>query len=148
MSDTPTFRDKLRAANPEIAERAEAHVIKESLARSLRSIRKSKGIVQTQIEARAEMAQTAVSRLEAPRGALPNLETLRRYLEACGVEMKFDLQEDADGGTFSLVIASGITPDALQMPTTNGAKVELHFTEGAEAEDATPQAVAARLARG
>jgi len=148
MTDQPTFRDKLRAANPEIAERSDLHDIKESLARSLRSIRKSKGIVQTQIEARSELAQTAVSRLEAPRGALPNLDTLRRYLEACGVEMKFDLQEDAVGGTFSLVIASGITPDALQMPTSNGVKVDQHFVEGAEAEDFSPAAAAARIARG
>lgn len=134
MTDKPTFRDKLRAARPDIAERAEGAEIKESLARSLRSIRKAKGIVQTQIEARAEMAQTAVSRLEAPRGALPNLDTVRRYLEACGVEMKFDLQADAEGGTFSLVIASGITPDALQMPTSASSKVDRLFPDAPDDE--------------
>lgn len=87
MTTKPTFRDKLRKVRPEIAEDAAKNKAKRELALALKALRKEKGLTQKQVEARSGLSQPVLSRLEAPSGALPNWETVTRYVEACGGHM-------------------------------------------------------------
>lgn len=103
-----TFRDKVRAKHPGIARRAQGHAVKRNLAFALRSIRKVKGISQKDIENHSGLAQAAVSRLEAPSGPLPNLETIRRYLDACDVDLDIGLYWDSDLEIASLVLSPDV----------------------------------------
>jgi len=43
--------------------------------------------------AAAGLSQSAISRLEAPTGALPTLETMMRYVSACNSHMLFSFSE-------------------------------------------------------
>lgn len=82
-----TFRDRLRAARPDIAERERRNEVKRKLAMALRTLRKRRGITQVELESRSGLAQSAISRLEAPTGALPQWDTVLRYVEACDGHM-------------------------------------------------------------
>ena len=81
------FRDTLLETFPELRERVEAQGPKRRLALALRALRTAQGLTQKEIEARSGLSQPVVSRLEAPTGSLPNWETVRRYVAACGGHM-------------------------------------------------------------
>jgi transcriptional regulator with XRE-family HTH domain len=82
MAET-TFRERLRARRPDIAEAEAGSEMKRKLAQALRALRKEKGLTQKDLERRSRLSQPTISRLEAPTGALPNLDTVMRYVEAC-----------------------------------------------------------------
>lgn len=88
MPETDTsFRGRVEAARPDIAERARGHELKRKLALALRALRKERGLTQKDVEARSGLSQSMVSRLEAPTGGLPNWETVARYVSACDGHM-------------------------------------------------------------
>ncbi|QFS83451.1 Helix-turn-helix domain protein [Roseivivax sp. THAF40] len=82
-----SFRSDLNRARPDIAEATRGHEMKRKLALALRALRKEKGLTQKDIEARSDLTQPMISRLEQPTGALPNWDTVTRYVEACGGHM-------------------------------------------------------------
>ena len=83
----PSFRERLRAHRPDVAERAQGNALKRKLALALRALRKERGLTQKDVEARSGLSQSMVSRLEAPSGSLPNWETVARYVGACDGHM-------------------------------------------------------------
>lgn len=83
----PTFRKSVERARPDLAERARGNEVKRKLALALRALRKERGLTQKDMEARSGLSQSMVSRLEAPTGALPNWETVTRYVAACDGHM-------------------------------------------------------------
>ncbi|MFT3973918.1 MAG: helix-turn-helix transcriptional regulator [Amaricoccus sp.] len=83
----PTFRERIEQARPDVAGRATGNEVKRKLALALRALRKERGLTQKDIEARSGLSQSMVSRLEAPTGALPNWETVTRYVAACDGHM-------------------------------------------------------------
>jgi transcriptional regulator with XRE-family HTH domain len=95
MMKQSTLRSRLRDARPDIAERASGNEMKRKLALALRALRKSRGMTQRDVEARSGMTQSMISRLEAPAGALPNWETVLRYVEACDGHMLLGFSLDA-----------------------------------------------------
>lgn len=61
-------------------------VTKEAIARALLDVRAHAGITQTQLTRRVGWDLSVASRLESPRGSLPDLATLATYARGCGVE--------------------------------------------------------------
>ena len=61
----------------------------------LREGRRKAGLTQRQLAERAGTSQAAVARYERAR-AMPDIETLQRLLEACGLELRFRV-EPLDG---------------------------------------------------
>ena len=78
-----TFRSKVHALRPDVAERLEGNEHKRKLALALRALRKKRGMTQKDVEAKAALSQPVISRLESPSGPLPNWDTVVRYVSAC-----------------------------------------------------------------
>jgi transcriptional regulator with XRE-family HTH domain len=68
---------------PASAQRMSKILGKHQIALQLRSLRKQSGLTQRDVEAISGLSQPAISRLEAARGALPQIETIERYVAAC-----------------------------------------------------------------
>lgn len=103
----PSFRRRLEAARPDIAERAQGHDFKRKLALALRALRKERGLTQKDVEARSDLTQSMVSRLEAPTGALPNWDTVMRYVAACDGHMLLGFSLEAIDAAAFLRARSG-----------------------------------------
>lgn len=58
----------------------------------LREARRKAGLTQRQLAARAGTSQAAVARYERAR-AMPDIETLHRLLEACGFELRLQVEQ-------------------------------------------------------
>lgn len=85
MSKEPrTFRDRMRETRPDVVERQERNARKQSIARSLRALRDSRGLTQSDVARKSGMTQSVVARLEALTGSVPKLESIERYVLACG----------------------------------------------------------------
>lgn len=82
-----SFRSRVLARRPDLEADGEGHELKRKLAMALRALRKEKGVTQKEIEQRSTLTQPMISRLESPRGSLPNWDTVMRYVEACGGHM-------------------------------------------------------------
>jgi len=72
---------------PDLKADEDGHELKRKLALALRALRKQKGRTQKDIEQRSTLTQPVISRLESPRGPLPNWDTVMRYVEACDGHM-------------------------------------------------------------
>jgi transcriptional regulator with XRE-family HTH domain len=81
------FRSRVLEMRPDAAETRAADEMKRKLALALRALRKRQGLTQKDVETRSALSQPMISRLEAPTGPLPNWDTIRRYVEACGGHM-------------------------------------------------------------
>jgi len=58
----------------------------------IRQARRRAGLTQVDLAARLQTTQSAVARWESG-GATPSLETLRRVIEACGLELRYGIAE-------------------------------------------------------
>ena len=58
----------------------------------VRDARRRAGLTQADLARRAATSQPAIARYERAR-ALPDLATLQRIVEACGLELRFELTE-------------------------------------------------------
>ncbi|WP_269581294.1 helix-turn-helix domain-containing protein [Roseibium sp. Sym1] len=81
---TRTFRDRMRDTRPDVVERQESNARKQSIAKSLRALRDSRGLTQSDVARKSGMTQSVVARLEALTGSVPKLESIERYVLACG----------------------------------------------------------------
>ena len=79
-----SFREELHHAYPELGDRQAENVRKRGIAIRLRALRDAKGLTQNQVAAVAGMTQSMIARLEALDGPLPRLESIERYVDACG----------------------------------------------------------------
>lgn len=101
-----SFKADLLKLRPDAAEDLRRNETKRKLAQALRALRKEKGLTQRDIEDRSTLSQPVISRLEAPTGALPNWDTVMRYVEACNGHMLLSLStrafdQEALAGTHS-----------------------------------------------
>jgi transcriptional regulator with XRE-family HTH domain len=58
----------------------------------VRQARRRAGLTQAELAARLETTQSAVARWESG-GATPSLESLRRIVQACGLELRYGIAE-------------------------------------------------------
>ena len=58
----------------------------------IREARRSAGLSQAQLAARVGTSQPAIARYERAR-SMPDISTLHRIVEACGLELRFELAE-------------------------------------------------------
>lgn len=82
-----SFRSRVLEERPDVVESYVGNEVKRKLALALRALRKTNGFTQMDIEKRSGLAQSMISRLEAPTGSLPNWETITRYVVACDGHM-------------------------------------------------------------
>jgi len=111
--DRMPFQNQLRRARPELAEHQAKNVRKRGIAVRLRALRDAKGLTQEEVAAAAGMTQSMIARLEALAGPVPSLETIERYVDACGGHLALlisDKQIDSERarGRFSEEIELGI----------------------------------------
>ena len=92
--DAPTrsFLQELREANPAGAELLDRSEAKANIARSLRAMRKARHMTQEEVSAASGLTQPMISRLEAPTGSMPDLNSVMRYVSACGGHLSMDFQ--------------------------------------------------------
>ncbi|RJL06023.1 hypothetical protein D3P06_05015 [Paracoccus aestuarii] len=103
--------ERMRAANPAGAALLDRHRAQADLALALRSMRKARGMGQTDLRRASEkhgrpLTQSVISALESPTAALPNVDGIVRYAAACGarVELSFIMGHD-DSGACRVVLA-------------------------------------------
>ena len=72
----------------------------------LREARRTAGLTQRQLAARAGTSQSAVARYERAK-SMPDIPTLQRLLEACGLELRFRVEplDDVQGRQIREAIA-------------------------------------------
>lgn len=80
----PPLRNELCRARPELAEHQAKNVRKRGIAVRLRALRDARGLTQDEVAAAAGMTQSMIARLEALSGPVPSLESIERYVDACG----------------------------------------------------------------
>ena len=77
-------RSLIREVHPDLDEADHQQTVRRELARRLRQTRKARGLTQAQIAERSGMTQSQISILEAPKGNMPGLTSIHRYMKACG----------------------------------------------------------------
>jgi len=85
-NNTP-LRGQLHQARPDLAERQAKNARKRAIAIKLRALRDARGLTQVEVAETAGMTQSMIARLEALSGPLPSLESIDRYVDACGGHM-------------------------------------------------------------
>lgn len=63
----------------------------------IRQARRRAGLTQAALAQRLDTTQSAIARWESG-GATPSLETLRRIVEACGLELRYSIAEPGGDG--------------------------------------------------
>ncbi|RAH96956.1 hypothetical protein DLJ53_30215 [Acuticoccus sediminis] len=99
---TPSLRERLRAARPEVVEHQKANAHKREIAIQLRNLRDARGMTQKEVAEASGLTQSVVSRLEALTGPTPQMQSIERYVEACD-------------GHMALVISSEEIPAELRL---------------------------------
>ncbi len=92
--DAPTrsFLQELREANPAGAELLDRNEAKANIARSLRAMRKARNMTQEEVSEVSGLTQPLISRLEALTGSMPDLNSVMRYVSACGGHLSMDFR--------------------------------------------------------
>ena len=89
-AQSSTFLQELRQANPAGAELLDRNAAKANIARALRAMRKARGLTQGQVSEASGLTQPMISKLEAPVGAIPQLDSVMRYVAACDGKLELD----------------------------------------------------------
>lgn len=105
-----TFLQELRQANPAGAELLDRNAAKANIARALRALRKARGLTQAEISEATGLTQPMISKLEAPVGGIPQLDSVMRYVTACNGHLNLD---------FRLGEMAGVQQDAAQHCTAS-----------------------------
>lgn len=79
-----TLQTELRCAHPTLAGRQAQNARKRGIAVRLRALRDARGLTQDEVAAAAGMTQSMIARLEALSGSVPSLQSIERYVDACG----------------------------------------------------------------
>ena len=75
----------------------ESNPLRAQIARQLRTARKEAGLTQAQLSAESGMSQPVISGMESPTGPMPEVESMDRFMRACGKKLwlGFDTAEAA-----------------------------------------------------
>lgn len=87
-----SFAQQLHAANPAGARLLDKNSAKADMAHAMRAMRKTRKITQDQIREISGLTQPMISRLESPLGPMPTLESVVRYVQACGGQVSMDFR--------------------------------------------------------
>lgn len=93
-----TFLQELRQANPAGAELLDRNAAKANIARALRALRKARGLTQAEISEASGLTQPMISKLEAPVGSIPQLDSVMRYVTACNGHLNLDFRLEEMAG--------------------------------------------------
>ena len=85
LHDYVSVREELLHESPEARELWRKTEAKRRISLMFARMRASKGLSQKDIASFAEWDKSYVSRLEGAQGGLPDLQTLTRFAEACGL---------------------------------------------------------------
>ena len=80
-----SFREKMLAIRPDVAERRRLHFDKGQRAMKLRGLRDGAGLTQDDVAAAAGIEIAEVERLECLVGPLPTQNEIARYRAACDI---------------------------------------------------------------
>ena len=86
------LRDRIVAERPDVREALARTKVKRALASALVGLRKSAGLTQSALAAKADWDKAFVSRLESATGGLPELDTLARYVSICGADVRLSFE--------------------------------------------------------
>lgn len=94
-----SFIRELREANPAGEEQLNRNAAKANIARSLRQMRRVKGMTQGQVSEASGMNQPIITRLESPLGSMPKLDSVMRCVTACNghLTLEFRIEQEAGG---------------------------------------------------
>ena len=90
-----TFRDKLREARPDMVKHQRQNEIKAAIAKKLRALRDTRGLTQADVARAAGMTQSMIARIESLSGPEPTLDSINRYVEACGGKMRVEISSES-----------------------------------------------------
>ncbi len=79
-----SFRERMDEARPDIVALKEKHARKTGIAMKLRALRDDRNMTQQDVADASGMKQSAIARMEALTGTVPSLESIERYVIACG----------------------------------------------------------------
>ncbi|WP_370046807.1 MULTISPECIES: helix-turn-helix domain-containing protein [Salipiger] len=102
-----SLRNALHCAHPKLAEHQAKNTRKRGIAVRLRALRDARGLTQDEVAAAAGMTQSMIARLEALTGPVPSLQSIERYVDACGGHLALLISdkeidsEDAFGDAFA-----------------------------------------------
>lgn len=88
----------------------------------IREARHRAGITQTELARRVGTSQPAIARYERAR-AMPDLPTLHRIVEACGLSLRLELAEPDPQQRAAARIALARTPEERLQANTNQAEL-------------------------
>ncbi|SNR34891.1 helix-turn-helix domain-containing protein [Puniceibacterium sediminis] len=81
---TRTFHQRIRDARPDVVKRQAKNVHKREIAMKLRVLRDAVGMTQADVARNSDMKEPTIARMEALSGPVPSLDSISRYVEACG----------------------------------------------------------------
>lgn len=85
MTDkTRTFREKMRDARPDVYKWKDRQSHKQEIAMKLRRLRDAAAMTQADVAEKSGMQQPTIARMEALSGPVPGLDSIGKYVEACG----------------------------------------------------------------
>ena len=84
--------EALLAKNETLRRSFQSNTEKRNLAMSARALRRTAGLTQRQVAARAHLSQSHVSKIENATGPMPSLDTLRKYAAACGAQVRVEFE--------------------------------------------------------
>ncbi len=80
---SPTFREKMAAARPDVVARQAKNAQKAEIAIKLRTLRDPRGMTQQDVAQKSGMSQSIIAPLEALTGPVPGLRSIEKYVTAC-----------------------------------------------------------------
>ena len=95
MSKKPiSFRERLKAARPDVVERQKRNRLKSVIAMKLRVLRDGQGMTQADVAEATGMTRVKISQMEALVGATPSIEDLDCFAVACGGRIEVVISTD------------------------------------------------------
>ena len=84
MSKKPiSFRERMRAARPDVVERQKRNRLKSAIAMQLRALRDLRGMTQEDVARATGMTMVKIAQMESLVGAFPTIEELERFADGC-----------------------------------------------------------------
>ncbi len=124
-------RKLLREIHPDLDKASPKETVRRQMARRLREARKARGLTQEEVAKRSGMAQSQIATLESPKGNMPRVDSLQRYMAACDIPIYIGFPDLDD------ILREDIAHD--DTPADKSGDLDI----GAEARPGEPEAVSA-----
>lgn len=79
-----SVQNALHRVHPQLAKHQAKNARKRGVAVKLHALRDARGLTQNEVAVAAGMTQSVIARLESLSGPVPSLESIERYVNACG----------------------------------------------------------------